>query len=132
MHRQIFVNLAVRDLKQSMTFFKALGLGFDPAFTNDAAACLVIGENIYAMLLTEAFFKTFTDKTLVDAHESVEALVCLSCESRAEVDELVAKAVAAGGRTPRAPQDHGSMYGHAFEDLDGHTWELVHMDPEAA
>ncbi|WP_250534065.1 VOC family protein [Caballeronia sp. AZ10_KS36] len=132
MHKQIFVNLAVRDLKRSMTFFKALGLHFNPAFTNDAAACLVIGENIYAMLLTEAFFKTFTDKTLVDAHESVEALVCLSCESRAEVDELVAKAVAAGGRTPRAPQDNGSMYGHAFEDLDGHTWELVHMDPEAA
>jgi predicted lactoylglutathione lyase len=132
MHKQIFVNLAVRDLQQSMTFFKALGFHFNPAFTNDAAACLVIGENIYAMLLTEAFFKTFTDKTLVDARESVEALVCLSCESRAEVDELIAKAVAAGGRTPRAPQDHGSMYGHAFEDLDGHTWELVHMEPEAA
>jgi len=132
MHKQIFVNLPVRDLKRSMTFFKALGLAFNPAFTNDNAACLVIGENIYAMLLVEPFFKTFTDKTLVDAHESVEALVCLSCESRAEVDEVVAKAVAAGGRALREPQDHGFMYGHGFEDPDGHIWELVHMAPEAA
>lgn len=132
MHKQIFVNLPVRDLKRSMTFFKALGLNFDPAFTNDDAACLVIGENLYAMLLTEPFFRTFTDKTLVDAHTHVETLVCLSCESRAEVDEVVAKAVAAGGRAPRAPQDHGFMYGHGFEDLDGHIWELVHMAPEAA
>ena len=132
MHKQIFVNLPVRDLKRSMTFFKALGLSFNPAFTNENAACLVIGENLYAMLLTEPFFQTFTDKTLIDAHTHVETLVCLSCESRAEVDDVVAKAVAAGGRTPRPPQDHGFMYGHAFEDLDGHIWELVHMAPEAA
>ncbi|WP_244815992.1 VOC family protein [Caballeronia sp. Lep1P3] len=132
MHKQIFVNLPVRDLKRSMTFFKALGLAFDPAFTNEDAACLVIGENIFAMLLVEPFFRTFTDKALVDAHESVETLICLSCESRAEVDELVAKALAAGGRAPRAPQDHGFMYGHGFEDLDGHIWELVHMSAEAA
>ncbi|MFM0050111.1 VOC family protein [Caballeronia grimmiae] len=132
MHKQIFVNLPVRDLKRSMTFFKALGLSFNPAFTNENAACLVIGENLYAMLLTEPFFQTFTDKTLIDAHTHVETLVCLSCESRAEVDDVIAKAVAAGGRTPRPPQDHGFMYGHAFEDLDGHIWELVHMAPEAA
>src|SRR6478735_8682621 len=132
MHKQIFVNLPVRDLKRSMTFFKALGLSFNPAFTNENAACLVIGENLYAMLLTEPFFQTFTDKTLIDAHTHVETLICLSCESRAEVDDVIAKAVAAGGRTPRPPQDHGFMYGHAFEDLDGHIWELVHMAPEAA
>jgi predicted lactoylglutathione lyase len=84
------------------------------------------------MLLVETFFQTFTEKPIVDAHASTEALVCLSCESRAEVDDLVAKAIAAGGRAPRAPQDHGFMYGHGFEDLDGHIWELVHMDPEAA
>ena len=132
MHKQIFVNLPVRDLKRSMTFFKALGLSFDPAFTNDDAACLVIGENIYAMLLVETFFQTFTKKPIVDAHASTEALVCLSCESRAEVDDLVAKAIAAGGRAPRAPQDHGFMYGHGFEDLDGHVWELMWMDPAAA
>jgi uncharacterized protein len=132
MHKQIFVNLPVRDLKQSMTFFKALGLNFDPAFTNDDAACLVIGENIYAMLLVEKFFATFTDKPLVDAHRATETLVCLSCESRAEVDDLVARAVAAGGRAPREAQDHGFMYGQAFEDLDGHIWELMHMSAEAA
>lgn len=132
MHKQIFVNLPVRDLKRSMTFFKALGMSFDAAFTNDDAACLVIGENIYAMLLVESFFKTFTEKPIADASTSTEVLVCLSCESRAEVDELVAKALAAGGRAPREPQDHGFMYGHGFEDLDGHIWELVHMNPEAA
>ncbi|MDR5750687.1 MULTISPECIES: VOC family protein [unclassified Caballeronia] len=132
MHKQIFVNLPVKDLKRSMTFFKALGLSFDPQFTNDKGACLVIGENIFAMLLVEDFFQGFTSKAIVDAEQSTEVLVCLSCESRVEVDELVAKAVAAGGRAPRPPLDHGFMYGHGFEDLDGHIWELVHMAPEAA
>ena len=132
MHKQIFVNLPVSDLKRSMTFFKALGLSFNPAFTNDQAACLVIGENIYAMLLVEDFFRTFTSKEIVDAKRSIEVLVCLSCESRAEVDDLVAKAIAAGGIAPREPQEHGFMYAHAFEDIDGHVWELVHMAPEAA
>ncbi|SAL54531.1 VOC family protein [Caballeronia telluris] len=132
MHKQIFVNLPVKDLKRSMTFFKALGLSFDPQFTNDKGACLVIGENIFAMLLVEDFFQGFTSKAIVDAEQSTEVLVCLSCESRAEVDDLVAKAVAAGGRAPRPPLDHGFMYGHGFEDLDGHIWELVHMAPEAA
>jgi predicted lactoylglutathione lyase len=132
MHKQIFVNLPVKDLKRSMTFFKALGLSFDPQFTNDQGACLVIGDNIFAMLLVEDFFQGFTSKAIVDAEQSTEVLVCLSCESRAEVDDLVAKAVAAGGRAPRPPLDHGFMYGHGFEDLDGHIWELVHMAPEAA
>ncbi|KND54606.1 Glyoxalase family protein [Candidatus Paraburkholderia kirkii] len=132
MHKQIFVNLPVRDLKRSMTFFKALGMSFDAAFTNAAAACLVIGENIHAMLFVKQFFQTFTEKPIADAHSGTETLVCLSCESRAEVDELVAKAVAAGGRAPREPQDHGFMYGHGFEDPDGHIWELVYMNPEAA
>ncbi|SAL02804.1 glyoxalase/bleomycin resistance protein/dioxygenase [Caballeronia arationis] len=132
MHKQIFVNLPVKDLKRSMTFFKALGLSFDPQFTNDQGACLVIGDNIFAMLLVEDFFQGFTSKAIVDAEQSTEVLVCLSCESRTEVDELVAKAVAAGGRAPRPPLDHGFMYGHGFEDLDGHIWELVHMAPEAA
>jgi predicted lactoylglutathione lyase len=132
MHKQIFVNLPVKDLKRSMTFFKALGLGFDPQFTNDKGACLVIGDNIFAMLLAEDFFQGFTSKAIVDARQSTEVLVCLSCESRAEVDELVAKAVAAGGHAPRPPLDHGFMYGHGFEDPDGHIWELAHMAPEAA
>ena len=131
MHKQIFVNLAVADLPKSKAFFGALGLTFDPRFTNDQGACLVLGENIFAMLLVKDFFKSFIDKTLVDAHSATEALLCLSCESRAEVDGLVAKALAAGGKAPRPPQDHGFMYGHGFEDLDGHLWELAYMDMSA-
>lgn len=127
MHKQIFVNLAVKDLARTRAFFESLGYRFAPAFSNDQGACLVLGEHLHAMLLTEPFFQGFTDKTPCDTTRSTEVLLCLSCESRAEVDALVAKAVAAGGRAPRAPQDHGFMYGHGFEDLDGHTWELVHM-----
>jgi predicted lactoylglutathione lyase len=89
-----------------------------------------IGENIFAMLLAESFFKTFIKKPVADATRSTEVLVCLSCESRAEVDDLVARAIAGGGTAPNAPQDHGFMYGHGFEDLDGHLWELVHMISE--
>jgi len=132
MHKQLFVNLAVDDLPRSKAFFSSLGLSFNPQFSNDQGACLVLGENIFAMLLVKDFFKTFTDKAIVDAHRAAEALLCLSCESRAEVDALVAKAVAAGGRAPRKAQDHGFMYGHGFEDLDGHTWELAFMDMAAA
>ena len=132
MHKQIYVNLPVDDLPRSKAFFESLGLGFNPQFTNDQGACLVVGENIYAMLLVKDFFKTFTSKPLTDATRSTEVLVCLSCESRAEVDDLVARAVQAGGTAPRKPQDHGFMYGHGFEDLDGHIWELMHMDPTAA
>jgi len=131
MHKQIFVNLAVADLSRSMAFFKQLGLDFDKRFTDQNAACLVLGENLYAMLLTRDYFKTFIDKPLCDPKESTEVLVCLSCESRAEVDDLVARAVAAGGAVPRPPLDYGFMYGHAFEDPDGHIWELTYMDPDA-
>ncbi len=127
MNRMIFVNLPVQDLPRSRAFFEALGYHFDPEFSNDQGACCVISEHIHAMLLTEPFFKTFTKKEIVDARRATEVLLCLSCESREEVDALVAKAVAAGGRTPSEPQDHGFMYSHAFEDLDGHVWELVHM-----
>ena len=93
---------------------------------------MVIGDNIYTMLLPEPFFKTFTSKAICDAKQSTEVLVCISCESRAEVDALVTKALAAGGTAPRAPQDHGAMYGHGFEDLDGHIWELGYMVPSVA
>ena len=132
MHKQIYVNLAVGDIPKSRAFFESLGLHFNPQFSNDAGACLEIGENIFAMLLTKAFFQGFTTKPIVDARQSTEVLLCLSCESRAEVDALVAKALAAGATAPRAPVDHGFMYGHGFEDLDGHIWELIHMDPNAA
>jgi len=128
MHKQIFVNLPVADLPRSQAFFGALGFTFNPQFTNAQAACMVIGEHIYAMLLVEDFFAGFTDKPIADATKTSEVLVCLSCESRAEVDDLVARAVAAGGTSPRAPQDHGFMYGHGFQDPDGHIWELMFMD----
>ena len=133
MHKQIYVNLPVADLPRARAFFESLGLHFEPKFSNDQGACLVIEKgSIHAMLLTRDFFKTFTSKPIADATRSTEVLVCLSCESRAEVDALVEKALAAGGTAPRAPQDHGFMYAHGFEDLDGHIWELVAMDPEAA
>ena len=131
MHKQIYVNLAVDNLERSKAFFSAIGLSFEPQFTNGQAACLILGENIYAMLLVKDLFKSFTRKSLCDPKESTEALVGLSCESRAEVDALVASALAAGGTVPRAPQDYGFMYGHGFEDIDGHIWELIYMDPNA-
>ncbi|ASW01992.1 VOC family protein [Paraburkholderia aromaticivorans] len=131
MHKQIYVNLAVDNLERSKAFFSAIGLNFEPQFTNGQAACLILGENIYAMLLVKDLFKSFTRKSLCDPNESTEALVGLSCESREAVDALVAKALAAGGTVPRAPQDYGFMYGHGFEDIDGHIWELIYMDPNA-
>lgn len=130
MHKQIFVNLPVRDLKRSRAFFEGLGYAFNPQFSNDQGACLVLGENLHAMLLVHEFFRGFIHKPIADAREVTEVLVCLSCDSREQVDALVAKALAGGGTVPRAPQDHGFMYAHAFEDLDGHVWELVAMSGE--
>src|SRR5262249_36048450 len=109
MKTQIYVNLSVKDLKRSDAFFKRLGFDFDPKFSDDRASCVILGENMYAMLLSESFFQTFTNKSICDATKSTEVLVCLSCESRTKVDDLVKKAVAAGGSVPREPQDHGFM-----------------------
>ncbi|MES2900643.1 MAG: VOC family protein [Pseudomonadota bacterium] len=131
MNKQIFVNLAVKDLNKSKAFFEALGYSFNPQFTNDSGACMVINEgSIYAMLLTHEFFKSFIDKQIAQANEVTEVLTCLSSESREEVDQMVAKAVAAGGKAHRQPQDHGFMYAHGFEDLDGHIWELAYMSKQ--
>ena len=127
MPRKIFVNLPVNNLDASVAFFTALGFRFDPRFTDANATCMVVAEDIFVMLLVEPFFRGFTDRAVVDARTHTEVLVCLSCDSDQEVDDLVAKAVAAGGRAHRTPQDHGFMYGHGFEDPDGHIWELVHM-----
>jgi uncharacterized protein len=133
MSRKIFVNLPIKNMEKSQTFFKSLGFSFNPQFTNEQGACMVVSEDHnYVMLLVEPFFSTFIKKPIADASQTTEVIVCLSCDSRAEVDEMVGKAVAAGGKTPNAPQDHGFMYGHGFEDLDGHIWELVWMDPNAA
>jgi len=112
-----------------MDFFTKLGYSFNQQFTDEKAASLVISEDIYVMLLTEPFFTSFTNKEINDTSKSAQVIVCLSAENRAEVDELVSKAVAAGATTPRAAQDHGFMYSHGFEDLDGHIWETVYMDP---
>lgn len=131
MAKQLFVNLPVKDLRQSMASFSRLGFTFDPRFTNEAGACLVIGQDSFVMLLTEEFFRTFTPNELCDARKNTEVLVCLSCESREQVDEAVRTAVAGGATTFREPQDHGFMYGHGFQDLDGHIWELIHMEPGA-
>ncbi|MDB5942352.1 MAG: hypothetical protein JWQ13_1918 [Ramlibacter sp.] len=132
MGRKIFVNLPIGNMERSQAFFRSLGFSFNPQFTNESGACMVVADDIFVMLLTEPFFQGFTKKPVADATKSTEVLVCLSCDSRAEVDALVRKAVAGGGKTPNAPQDHGFMYGHGFEDLDGHQWELVWMDPNAA
>ncbi|MFO1340835.1 MAG: VOC family protein [Burkholderiaceae bacterium] len=131
MPTQIFVNLPVKNVERSRAFFSALGYSFNPQFSNDSALCMIVSDTIYVMLLAEPFFQGFTAKPIADATKSTEVLVCLSCDSRAEVDALVAKALAAGGTAPRAPQDHDFMYGHGFEDLDGHVWELVYMVPGA-
>ena len=132
MFRQIFVNLPIQDMARSQAFFKALGLSFNQRFTNEHGACLEIGENFYAMLLVQPFFQGFTQKPISDAHQSTEVILALSVDSRAEVEDVIARAVAAGATTPNAPQDHGFMFQHGFADLDGHQWEVFWMDDAAA
>jgi predicted lactoylglutathione lyase len=127
MNRQMFVNLPVRDLERTKKFFAALGFSFNAQFSDESGACMIIGADNFVMLLAESFFKTFTKKDIVDARRATEVLVCISCASDDEVRELVAKAKQNGGSIPREPQDLGFMYQHAFEDPDGHIWELVHM-----
>lgn len=129
--RKLFVNLAVRDLARSMDFFARLGFDFDPQFTDEKAACMIVSEEAFVMLLAEPFFKTFTKRELCDTTRQTEGLFALSCASRAEVDELVQKAVSAGGSHAMDPQDHGFMYGWSFYDPDGHHWEVMWMDPSA-
>ncbi|HMM65778.1 MAG TPA: glyoxalase [Dokdonella sp.] len=128
MIEQIFVNLPVRNLARSVDFFTALGFTFNPQFTDEKATCMIVGENIFVMLLVEPFFQTFTSKPLADARKATEVLIALPLPSRARVEELVALAVAAGARTPNEAKDLGFMYQHGFEDPDGHLWELFYMD----
>ncbi len=130
MATQMYLNMAVRDLERSKAFFTRLGFGFYAPYTDDKAACMVVGENIYVMLLRETFFKSFTKKELCDTAKSIEVMVCLSCDSREKVDELLAKAVAGGGGVARKAESQHSMYGGSFEDLDGHIWELLFIGQE--
>jgi uncharacterized protein len=125
--KQIFINLPVADLPKSMAFFKALGFSHNPQFSDESGACIVVSDTILVMLLGHARSRDFTPKAICDTSKAVEVLLTLGCESREQVDGLVAKAVAAGGSTYDEPQDYGFMYTHSFVDPDGHGWGLVHM-----
>ncbi|MEG3990865.1 VOC family protein [Microcoleus sp. S28C3] len=131
MATKIFVNLPVKNLDRSVEFFTKLGFNFNAQFTDETATCMVVSEDIFVMLLTEAKFKEFTPNAICDATKSTEVLVCLSSESREEVDKMIRNAVAAGGTTYNQPQDYGFMYSHGFQDLDGHIWETMFMEPSA-
>lgn len=128
MATKVFINLPVKDLKKSMDFFIGLGFSFNPQFTDEKAGCMVISESIYAMMLTEPYFQTFTKKPVSDAKQATEVLIALDAASREEVQQLVEKAVALGGTKYTEAQDYGWMYQHSFADLDGHQWELAYMD----
>ncbi|MGL4397923.1 MAG: VOC family protein [Hyphomicrobium sp.] len=130
MATKIFVNLPVKNLDQSIAFFKAIGFSFDPKFTDNTAACMVISNDIYAMLLTYPKFKEFTKKPIADAHKTTEVLASLSMDSKAKVDEVLSAAIAGGAAEFREAMDFGFMYGRSFNDLDGHIWEIFWMDPD--
>ena len=127
----IFVNLPVKDVVRTRQFFAALGFSFNPKFSNENTLCMYVEENIYVMLLEEARFRDFVTGGIADPAKGPEVLTCLSCDSRAEVDGLLAKAFAAGASPWKPVLDMGPMYGGSFQDLDGHVWELVYMDPAA-
>ncbi|GIP32787.1 VOC family protein [Paenibacillus sp. J2TS4] len=129
--KNIFVNLPVKDLQKSIDFFTAVGFEFNAQFTDDKATCMVIHDNIFAMLLVENRFKDFTKKEIVDATKSTEVIIALSAESREQVDAIVNRALAAGGKPSNDPMDHGFMYAWSFQDIDGHLWEVLYMDESA-
>jgi predicted lactoylglutathione lyase len=129
--RLIFVNLPVKDLSASTAFFRALGFDFDPKFTDESAACMVVSEQAYVMLLVESRFADFTSKTVADARACTEAILAVSADSREAVDAFADAALAAGASRAGAPMDHGFMYSRSFNDLDGHLWEVMWMSPEA-
>ena len=132
MAKMIFVNLPVADLPRAVGFYEAVGAEKNPQFSDDTAACMVFSDVIHVMLLTHDKFRQFTPKRIADAHQASEVLLCISADSRAGVDDITDKAIAAGGREPRAAEDHGFMYSRSFEDPDGHIWEPMWMDMAAA
>ena len=127
MGKQVFINLPVADLPKSLAFFTALGFSYNPQFSGETAACIVVSDTIFVMLATHDAFRGFTPKAVCDTSTAVEVLINLRCESRDEVDDLVAKAIAAGGSTYDEPEDEGFMYSHSFVDPDGHGWGLFYM-----
>lgn len=128
---EIFVNLPVQDLEQTKAFFSEIGFEFNEQFSDENAACMVVNEQIYVMLLVESFFKNFTQKEIADTNRTTEVIIALSAGSREQVDEIVNKALAAGGKRSNDPVDHGFMYYASFQDINGHMWELTYMDPAA-
>ena len=132
MATMIFVNLPVRDLPRSITFYEAVGATRNPQFSDDAAACMVFSDTIHVMLLTHAKFAGFTPHPIADAHASSQVLLCISADSRADVDRVTEAALATGGAEAGPTQDHGFMYGRSFADPDGHIWEPMWMDLAAA
>ena len=133
MPKMIFVNLPVRDVQKSTDFYLSLGATKDERFSDETASCLVFSETIFVMALSHEKFSQFTPKDIADANRTTEVLLCLSCDSREEVDQTVERAVTAGGKADPGPkQDHGFMYGRSFEDLDGHIFEIMWMDVETA
>lgn len=131
MARKIFVNLPVRDLNRSVEFFTRLGFTFNPQFTDESATCMIVSEEAFVMLLVEPRFRDFTDRQICDTSTRTEGIFALSAESRAEVDQMVDTALAGGGKVAKPPQDLGFMYLRSFYDLDGHHWEITHMDETA-
>ncbi len=127
--RKLFVNIRVSNLEQAKTFFSALDFTFNPQFTDENAACMIVNDDTFFMLLTDAFFRRFTDREPADTRQVSEALYAFSCDSREEVDRLTQKALAAGATTAMPPQDHGFMYSTSFRTPDGHHFEVVWMDP---
>lgn len=125
------MNLPVKDLNKTIEFFTKLDFTFNPPFTDENATCMIVGENIFVMLLVEKFFNTFTKKKICDATKNTEVIVALSAESREKVNQMIKKAIEAGGTESREPQDHGWMYGRSFQDINGHLWEIIYMDESA-
>jgi uncharacterized protein len=131
MTTKIFVNLPVKELNKTVEFFTKLGFKFNPQFTDENATCMIIGDDIFVMLLVEKFFKTFTKNEICDTSKYTEVLLALSGDSREKVDQMIKKAIESGGSEYREPQDHGWMYGRSFQDIDGHIWEIIYMDENA-
>jgi predicted lactoylglutathione lyase len=131
MARKIFVNLPVKDVTESVDFFARLGFEFNPQFTDDKSACMVVSEEAFVMLLADTLFQRFTSKDIADTAAHSEVIVALSASSRNDVDELVKTALANGGHRANDPISDGPMYGWSFQDIDGHQWEVIHMDPSA-
>ena len=127
----IFINLSVKDLKKSTSFFKELGFEFNSQFSDETAACMIVSDHIFVMMMIEERFKGFTNREITDTRSSVQAIFCLSAKSREQVDELVNKALETGGNNYSDPKDHGSMYIWGFRDVDGHIWEIAYMDESA-